>query len=185
MTVFIPTQCGFDVELTTVIGCDPSAGELVWLPRPRELFRSEVCWAGFKTRFEGKSALIATNNQGYRWGTIFDKNYRAHRVLWAIVHGDWPSGHIDHINGNRSDNRIINLRDISREENCRNAKRYRNNGSGVQGVGWCKQSGKWRARIRVGGKQISLGKFESLEDAAAVRKVAERRYGYHPNHGRS
>jgi len=105
-------------------------------------------------------------------------------VIWAIFYGEWPSGQVDHINGVRDDNRIVNMRDVSHQDNCRNAARPRTNTSGVSGVVWDKPHKKWRAEIRANGKMKNLGRFAIFDDAVAVRKSAEVEYGYHPNHGR-
>lgn len=91
---------------------------------------------------------------------------------------------IDHINSIRNDNRIENLRLVTRVENCRNQKQQCNNKSGVTGVSWHKASGKWLAFIHKKEKKIYLGCFERLEDAAVERRLAEKRLGFHDLHGR-
>jgi hypothetical protein len=95
----------------------------------------------------------------------------------------WPEGEIDHINGNRQDNRIENLRDVPRSLNQRNSKLQNNNRSGVSGVFW--RANRWEARIYlVSGQRKHLGRFKTFEEAVAVRKQAEMECGYHENHGR-
>ena len=118
---------------------------------------------------------------GYRMIKVKEKSYLAHRLIWLYVHGNWPLHQIDHINHERDDNRIENLRDT--KENDRNRSPYKNNSSGVVGVVWHKRRKKWRAQIRVNGKMVHLGDFKSKEEAAQVRKEAVRKYGFHPNHG--
>jgi hypothetical protein len=111
------------------------------------------------------------------------KAIKAHRLAWLLHTGAFPNGVIDHINGDKTDNRISNLRDTTTTENGRNRKQSRTNLSGVTGVHW-RKDGVWQAQIRVNGKTLHLGRYRSLECAAAARKDAERLYGFHPNHGR-
>lgn len=121
--------------------------------------------------------------RGYRNVMHKKKMYKAHRLIWLYVHGKFPEGEIDHINGIRNDNRIANLRDVAHLENQRNRNANSNNASGVGGVGWSKNAGKWRAGIQVDGSAKHLGYFDDIEDAAQARKAAEVKYGFHPNHG--
>lgn len=106
---------------------------------------------------------------------------RAHIVAFLLVTGKWPSGEIDHINGSRFDNRWQNLRHVTRKENAKNNAMRCDNTSGVTGVVWHRQAQKWWARI--GTK--SLGTFDSLEDARAVRLAAQADDGYTERHGAS
>ncbi len=129
-------------------------------------------------------ALTADTGCGYFHGHILGALHKAHRIIWLLATKEWPKEQIDHINGNRSDNRICNLRDASSGENGRNRKRQNDNKTGVSGVTWSNAHLKWRARIHVNGKRLHLGYYENIEDAIAVRKEAEAKYGYHPNHGR-
>jgi len=96
----------------------------------------------------------------------------------------WPE-QIDHINGVRSDNRMVNLRSVSRKENGRNQKKPVTNKSGMPGVRWGKVIGKWTSCIVVDRKIICLGSYRHFEDAAAAKKLAEKHYGFHENHGRT
>jgi hypothetical protein len=91
---------------------------------------------------------------------------------------------IDHINGDRSDNRITNLRSVSHSGNTKNAKRRGDNLSGMTGVSFFRPKGTWRARINHNGETILLGYFRTYEEAVAARKAAEKIYEYHENHGR-
>jgi len=134
----------------------------------------------WNTRYAGKPAMTALRNTGYLHGRIFDKGYQAHRVAWALAHGEWPKGEIDHINGVRTDNRIENLRDIPKAENQRNMKRNKRNKSGVPGL-FRRKSGGWAVSIQ--GEYI--GTFKCAGRAVAARKQAERERGFHPNHGRA
>jgi hypothetical protein len=111
--------------------------------------------------------------------------HRAHRVIWALVYGEWPANHIDHIDGNGLNNRIENLRDVDPAGNAKNRKRYDRNTSGFSGVTWREGRKRWLSRIRVNGRLIHLGYFVELEDARDARSKAEALYGFHPNHGES
>jgi len=91
---------------------------------------------------------------------------------------------IDHINGDRSDNRIENLRAVINADNGRNQKLRVSNSSGVMGVGFCKRAGKWRVRITINGKDKHLGIYKSYSEAVAARLTAEKLHGFHENHGR-
>jgi len=138
-----------------------------------------------KTRsHNARKGDVAGSNDGAGYIRIsIDKaHYRAHRLAWLYVHGKWPN-EIDHINHNRSDNRIINLREVVRHENAKNASFNSANTSGVTGVSWNKRAEKWEAYISDKTKRIKLGMFDSLIDATLVRERAEWQYGYHKNHG--
>lgn len=172
-------------RLRELLAYNPETGELTWLPRPREIFPSKRAFNTWNARYAGKTAFITTDTPGYRQGRIFGKHYLAHRVAWALVHGEWPAEQIDHVNGIRSDNRLSNLRAVSRAENGRNQKRRSTNTSGVTGVQWVSRGNKWEARIQVAGRNRHLGYFASKDDAIIARKAAELEYGYHANHGRA
>lgn len=128
----------------------------------------------------GKQAGSITKT-GYMRTWLGPTKYKMHRVAWAIYHGEWPD-QIDHINGDRADNRIDNLRNVSKRENSLNHRLRPDNKSGCPGVNW-HASGKWIAQIRDAGKYVYLGSFANLEDAVSARKEAEARFGYHKNHG--
>lgn len=165
--------------LRRLMSYDPETGQITWRERtvtdcPKEKERKR--WNG---RYAGREAFRIVPS-GYRVGMIFRSMYRAHRVAWAMHYGVWPTGEIDHINGNRADNRIANLRDVSKAENIRNQKVRRNNRTGAIGVYPLRN--KWRATI-YRGKCIHLGMFATFDKALAARKQAERDLGFHENHG--
>lgn len=162
---------------------DAETGDLFWLPRPVEMFKSPGDAKRWHSNFCGKPALTAINGCGYRTGSIFEKVYKAHRVIWAIVHGIWPEGQVDHINGVRSDNRLVNLRDVTISTNQRNAKMQSNNTSGVTGVSYFAARKKWRADIKIGNKYKFLGMFDTIEEATAARVEAQRQHGFSERHG--
>ncbi|MGB3256072.1 HNH endonuclease [Buttiauxella gaviniae] len=158
-------------------------GEIRWKERPENHFKARHDYLAWNNKYPGMIAgSIGTN--GYRQITILGYPVKAHRIAWMMHTGNLIDGPIDHINGVKADNRICNLREATAELNARNRKASSLNKSGVMGVIWSKADGKWRARIGIGGKHISLGSFAILDDAIAARKSAEAKYGYHENHGR-
>lgn len=119
----------------------------------------------------------------YRFISVVGCRYAEHHLAWLYTHGEFPKNEIDHINGNPLDNRICNLRDVTKEENAKNKRMYKNNTSGTSGVYWNKISKKWFATIPHQSKQIYLGTFVDIDSAIKARKLAEVKYGYHENHG--
>lgn len=172
--------------LRRLLDYSPETGKLHWKRRTPDLFadllhgadRKCIAW---NARMAGREAFTALGH-GYRKGSIFNRRYAAHRVAWAIHYGRWPTGQIDHINGDRTDNRIKNLREVDNLTNGRNQRLPINNKSGVCGVLF--DRGAWVARIKVNGRSRHLGRFETIEQAAAARQEAECELGFHPNHGR-
>jgi hypothetical protein len=128
-------------------------------------------------------SLTTTGPGHYRRGSIDGVQIMAHRVVWALHFGEWPAGIIDHIDGDPTNNRVENLRVTEHTLNLRNAHMPSTNTSGRVGVYWRKDMGMWWARIGVGGKMKNLGHFDSFDAAVAVRKAAERQYGYTERHG--
>lgn len=168
--------------LLQLLRYEPETGKLIWLTRPRSFFSTDGECKRWNGRYAGKEAFTVSS-YGYLDGYVLRKMHRAHRVAWLMHYGSEPNGSIDHINGNRQDNRVNNLRVVTACENARNSAPKSTNTSGVIGVSPFK--GRWRATITANGKQIHLGIFADLATAAAVRKAAEIAHGYHPNHGRA
>lgn len=112
------------------------------------------------------------DGQAY-WRVQLDgKKYKAHRLAWFYVHGEWPK-FVDHINGNTLDNRLLNLRPASHAENHQN-RRTSNKGAKVGMLGVDVHNGLFRARITKGGKQMHVGYFETKEEAHAAYIAAKR-----------
>lgn len=125
----------------------------------------------------GKGAFLGSNSYGYKIGYINKKQYLAHRVAWCIYYGEWPESDIDHINMDKSDNRIENLRLADRGQNMRNTGLRSDNTSGYKGVSFYKPTGKWKAQIKIPhGKVKNLGYYPTAEDAAEVYASAVKRY---------
>lgn len=170
-------------QLRNVVSYDADMGLFLW--RDYDCAAADEIGANKRqrsswTKRAGTPALRAPRGGGYVGGHIFERGYLAHRAAWAYVHGEWPD-QCDHINHNRSDNRIQNLRDVSRSENARNL-RYKNIGC-VLGVWMIKRTGMWTAQIGVSGRQVHLGNYTTHAEAVAARRAAEKICGYHANHG--
>lgn len=171
--------------LRKLLRYEPETGKLYWLERTLEMFPHARACISWNARFARKEALTSLDRKGYRRGAIFNKFYAAHRVIWAIVHGEWPPEQIDHINGDKQDNRLGNLRAVSNSENLKNQKRPKNNTSGIIGVYWNKQLVAWHAQIKINGKKKHLGTYQCIGAAAAARASADLKHGFHRNHGRA
>ena len=124
------------------------------------------------------------NNRGYIQITLRGKRYYAHRLAWFYKYGEFPKHQIDHINHDKIDNRIINLREVSHQENHKNRPLHKNNSSGVVGVYWNKECNKWHATIKIDKKLTHLGLFINKEDVVKARKEANIKNGFHKNHGK-
>jgi hypothetical protein len=127
------------------------------------------------TRYAGTVAGCAKPS-GYVVITINKRLYQSHRLAWLYVHGAWPPKDLDHIDGDKPNNRIANLRLATKQENSRNVGLQKNNSTGIKGVFWDKQNQKFRANISNDGKTIYLGLFQTLAEAAAARHAAEIKY---------
>lgn len=124
----------------------------------------------------------------YRKLRFKGKFYQCHRIIWDMLNPDDPLtevDQIDHIDHNRLNNRIENLRKVSCAVNSHNLSKPVNNSSGVIGVHWYRPYGKWQAQISVKNSRLHLGYFENFGEAVAARKAAEVKYGFHKNHGKS
>lgn len=163
-------------DLRKLLDYNPATGQLFWRPRLDGPYR-------FNSRYAGQEAGCVSSGDGYRTVSIGKKRYYSHRIIWKLVHGVEPI-FIDHIDGDRLNNRLFNLRSVTEAENRRNACINSKNTSGITGVAPDKKHGGWIARIKINGANRYIGKFYSLDEAAAARKLAERAHGFHPNHGR-
>jgi hypothetical protein len=124
---------------------------------------------GLFTRLKRTSNCIKANQTAcrlnkrtkYRQVSFDGVEYQSHRLIWMYVYGTWPKGQIDHINRDKSDNRLSNLRDCSISENKQNSGVYKNNKTGFRGIS--KKGKKYEANIRVNGKRKYIGSFNSAE----------------------
>ncbi len=162
---------------------DEDTGKLFWRRRSVEHFKSKNSWARWNNMHAGKQCFTQVSNRGYLTGKVCGKTMSAHRVAWAVHFGSFPENQIDHINGQKTDNRISNLRDVRPVDNQRNLSKSTRNTSGVVGVS-CDR-GTWVAYISTPeAGQIILGRFKTKGAAIQARRLAEEREGYHPNHGK-
>lgn len=155
-------------RLLEVLRYDPESGALTWLPRPAA--------HSFNSRYAGKPAFTYSTEKGYLTGRVDRQLLRAHRVAFCIMTGRWPE-QVDHVNGNPSDNRWANLREVGDYEQARNKKLNCRNKSGVPGVlfyanGW---------QVTCANRYV--GRFSSKAAAISARRAAERAENFHPNHG--
>jgi len=144
-----------------LLDCDPATGTFTWL-----VTRGGKAIAG--------SIAGSPNSRGYLRIRIDGRGYRAHRLVWLYVHGKWPAGEIDHINGVKDDNRLANLREATRAENNRNVGLSAANKTGVKGVCFVMDSGKYRSRCRLNGEMHHLGYHDTLEAAERMHLAFER-----------
>jgi hypothetical protein len=150
-------------RLRELLSYDPMTGEFRWLVASARNIRA--------------GAVAGTiNNKGYRKIGFGRRRYRASHLAHLYMIGDWPRAEIDHANLDHADDRWSNLREATRSQNTANTPARANNASGYKGVGWHKHYRKWRARIKVDGKQYELGLFSAPDAAHAVYAVAAKRY---------
>jgi len=163
------------------IDYNPETGEMVWRRRDGG-DRHTKAW---NTKY-ARRAAGSLSGVGYLYIRVAFGGRQflllAHRLAWLIVHGRLPAHEIDHLNGDRTDNRLANLREATRVENQRNLSLRRDNTSGHVGVGWHRQSRKWRVQINVDGRVRHLGLFDRKEDAIAAAQTARLELGFTPRH---
>ncbi|MBY4947045.1 HNH endonuclease [Cupriavidus respiraculi] len=122
-----------------------------------------------------------SHGRGYLSIGVKGRRYLAHRLAWFYVHGRWPAAHIDHQNGDRSDNRLANLRECDNTENQQNRAKQRTNTSGATGVSWHRKMAKWQAKITVKGKRLWLGAFATIDEARSAYLEAKAKFhDFHP-----
>lgn len=178
-------------QLAELVHIDQATGLLTWKPRAAHWFHgktaSEVARIAnsWNALHPGRAAFAHSSGNGYLHGCLFGIKHYAHRIVWALAYGAWPTAGIDHINGDKRDNRMANLRDVVHAENCRNQPISKANTSGATGVSFDRRRGAWEAYINVGGKKLNLGRFETVAEATNARRAANEAHGFHPNHGRN
>lgn len=149
-------------ELMRQMKYDPITGEFMWSIRKPKVSPGKIA---------GK-----LKPSGYIEIRVNRVSYQAHRLAWLFVHGDWPSGIIDHINGLRHDNRIENLRIATRAENARNSKARKVSSTGIKGISPAGK--KFRAQMKIGDVKLHLGYFATKEEAGvAYQDEAQKLHG--------
>ena len=154
---------------------EPSSGKLFWKKKTAQ--RIKV----------GDEAGCVHKSTGYIQIRVDNKLYTLHRIAILLATGVYDKTvQVDHINHDRSDNRLENLRVVSRAENMRNKSKQNTNKTGITGVRITytrKGTKRYTANIVYNYKPIFLGNYDTLEEAATARAEAEIKYGFHPNHG--
>jgi hypothetical protein len=162
-------------ELREVFSYDPERGALYWKvdsgARARAGMRAGTLGIGKTLRYQ----LVKYEGQ----------QYYTHKVIWALHHGLWASGEVDHIDGDRTNNSVTNLREVTHAENTRNARRRSDNRSGINGVCWEEKKNRWRVQIGKNGRIHQVGRYRDFFEACCSRKSTEQHLGYHANHGRA
>lgn len=149
-----------------VVVADPDAGAMTWLNRPRHHFANDQVFKAWNVKYPGKPAFNVETGGGYRCGYIFNVKIKAHRAMWAYVHGEWPKGYVDHINGDPSDNRISNLREADLYQSVIN----RSSGGVVPYFGvHLSSQGRFRAQVQSHGVVVWAGIFDDALSAAIAR----------------
>lgn len=165
---------------------DAETGSLYWRPRTQQMMaylgmkRSAELW---NARYAEQPAFNFLSTGGYVFGEFGrNRSYKAHRVIWKMVTGEDPNN-IDHLDGDRVNNRFANLRSVSHTENNRN--QHRNIHDAQEGFGARRvRSGRWGASIRYDGKERWIGTADTREDAVRMREPVALSLGYAPTHGR-
>lgn len=159
-------------DIRKQIDYDPDTGLV-----KRKIYR------GTKTN-QGWFAGTNAGRSGHYHIRVFGKLYYVHRLAWLLSYNEWPTKEIDHIDGDGGNNKLSNLRDVTRQDNAKNRKIPTNNTTNVLGVTWNVKNNHYIASINTGGRVLYLGCFLHLNHAVAARKKAEKEHNYHVNHGR-
>lgn len=155
-------------KLKTLLDYNSETGVFTW-----------ICTSKYSNLLPGDIAGCL-DNKGYRIITIEEKSYKAHRLAFLWMEGYLPENAVDHFDRNKDNNAWSNLREVSAQCNARNRAIISTNRSGITGVCWSKATKKWQATIRVASKNIYLGQFDNIIDAAKARWKGEKLYNF-PN----
>lgn len=152
---------------------DPETGIFTWLPRPSSGGRGNARGSHWNAMYAGTRAGWVVKH-GYRAINLAPYgSFSEHRLAWFYVYGSWAPQDIDHINCDKADNRIENLREACRSDNSFNRPPPKSNKSGVKGVHFDRARGKWMAYIKKDWKRYHLGRFDTIEEAVAARQRAD------------
>ncbi|MGN7869539.1 HNH endonuclease signature motif containing protein [Paracoccus sp. 22332] len=163
-------------DLRQLLNYDPETGQMTWKKRPS----ASKTW---NSRYAGKPALTAKQGNGYLHGSVLGNYLLAHRVAWALHYGQHADGEIDHLSGDRFDNRITNLRAVPRATNMTNRIRGAKNFPLPRGVVRTKaKAPRYEARISVSGKVLCLGTFRCPNAAHDAYRAKAIELGYSLRH---
>jgi len=160
--------------LKSVLNYDPETGLFVRIKRTSNSVKIGDVAGSIKMSSGGKRYIAIRVN---------GKKHSAHRLAFLYMTGNFPENQVDHDDGNGTNNKWLNLNDVSNIENSRNQRLSAANTSDHTGVRWNKKERKWKVRIGVNYEMITLGTFDDFFEAICRRKSAENKYGFHPNHG--
>lgn len=161
-------------------------GVIYWRNRPRRHFKTDMAFKMWSSKNEGRPSGTMCSGGYLRTNITFNgrrKSYANHRIIFALFNDKWPPDQIDHIDHNKTNNLISNLRCVNQSDNQKNATKRSDNKSGVTGIYWHKGKGKWCAEISSENKKIYIGSFKEMADAVAERKACELIFNFHKNHG--
>lgn len=150
-------------ELRQLFSYNPDTGEIYWIAKS---------WLGIN--IGDRAGKVRSD--GYRYVADRGRRHLEHRLAWVIHTGEWPNVPLDHKDGNKSNNKLSNLRLASVTCNNRNRGKQSNNTSGYKGVSFHKSTGKYHAKIMCNKKQISLGYFDDPAKASLAYQQAAKRY---------
>lgn len=158
--------------IAKVLKYDALSGTLIWISNLHS-----------KRVVPNSRAGSLVKSTGYRNISLFCRTYLEHQLIWFICNGVWPKGQIDHINQIRDDNRIVNLRDVSKADNARNRSRNPNSKLGEHGIWFNMRTNKYVAEITLNGKKVYQKSFDDIDVAINERRIKSLELGFHTNHG--
>lgn len=158
--------------IAKVLKYDALSGTLIWISNLHS-----------KCVVPNSRAGSLVKSTGYRNISLFGRTYLEHQLVWFICNGVWPKGQIDHINQIRDDNRIVNLRDVSKADNARNRSRNPNSKLGEHGIWFNMRTNKYVAEITLNGKKVYQKSFDDIDVAINERRIKSLELGFHTNHG--
>lgn len=168
--MIVPKEELTQEQVKEVLDYNPLTGLLTWKRKP------------------SKSVVVGTvagskHKNGYSYTQLYGCNYPTHRLIWFWVHGKFPEGVIDHINHDRMDNRLENLREVSIAENMKNKSKLKGTLIGEQGIWFCKRRQRYVSEITLNGKKVMQRTFKLFDDAKKAREDKLAELNFHQNHG--
>lgn len=161
-------------SVASLLRYDEATGAFTWKERPRSMFDSDRICNAWNAKHAEKPA--GCEKERYTFIRIGRRTYLAHRLAWLLHYREWPEDEIDHINANKRDNRISNLRAADSSQNKHNIAKGRKNSTGFKGVWFSKWAGRYVAHICFRNKRKHLGYFNDPQDAHAAYCAAAKKY---------